>query len=400
MPDLTSTADMIRALSGVRGGDMPPDPMATMMGALFPPRTQPTVPPVPNDVRNQGLAMLAYRMGGGNPTTVSRPRDPFWSKNDMYANMGDAIGVSDMVPRGYAEGGRPPVGQPSIVGENGPEIFAPDQPGTVLPSTALEAAIQDYTNKQRGEHAQQGIQNFNQHVLQPALAEWAHTAPMALPAGAGPGGMPRIIGNAPAAASSVKEFFNANRSTPSIPMPEFLNANRTTPPQLPKALEFFNANRPQGPRPAWMEQFNANKPAPPPTPPDTSWVHGIMDEMAQKRMATEAAAQQQRELEQSIIAAHRAKQDAMAKQVLDMKRNATGPAGGNANLMNQVLDMEQAANSRSTPLRHDPRGYNIMRNPEPIAPAPWQKFFGRYALPPIIAGGAAPYMPTQDPNGR
>ena len=37
----------------------------------------------------------------------------------------------------FAEGGRPPVGQASIVGENGPELFVPDSAGTVIPNRSL-----------------------------------------------------------------------------------------------------------------------------------------------------------------------------------------------------------------------------------------------------------------------
>ena len=33
----------------------------------------------------------------------------------------------------YAKGGRPPVGKVSVVGEEGPELFVPDKPGTILP---------------------------------------------------------------------------------------------------------------------------------------------------------------------------------------------------------------------------------------------------------------------------
>jgi hypothetical protein len=33
---------------------------------------------------------------------------------------------------GFADGGRPPVGKPSIVGERGAELFVPDQPGTIF----------------------------------------------------------------------------------------------------------------------------------------------------------------------------------------------------------------------------------------------------------------------------
>ena len=35
---------------------------------------------------------------------------------------------------GFADGGRPPVGVPSIVGERGPEIFVPDVPGKIYPN--------------------------------------------------------------------------------------------------------------------------------------------------------------------------------------------------------------------------------------------------------------------------
>jgi hypothetical protein len=37
----------------------------------------------------------------------------------------------------YANGGRPGMGKPSIVGENGPELFVPDQVGTVIPNSRL-----------------------------------------------------------------------------------------------------------------------------------------------------------------------------------------------------------------------------------------------------------------------
>ena len=35
---------------------------------------------------------------------------------------------------GFANGGRPPVGRPSVVGERGPELFVPDRAGTILPN--------------------------------------------------------------------------------------------------------------------------------------------------------------------------------------------------------------------------------------------------------------------------
>ena len=39
--------------------------------------------------------------------------------------------------KGFEKGGRPPVGQPSIVGEKGAELFVPDQAGTVVPNDQL-----------------------------------------------------------------------------------------------------------------------------------------------------------------------------------------------------------------------------------------------------------------------
>lgn len=49
----------------------------------------------------------------------------------------------DMTPvsgRAYAQGGRPPIGMASLVGERGPEMFVPDVAGTVVPNSALGGA--------------------------------------------------------------------------------------------------------------------------------------------------------------------------------------------------------------------------------------------------------------------
>ncbi|MBP3955389.1 hypothetical protein J8F10_08860 [Gemmata sp. G18] len=49
--------------------------------------------------------------------------------------MDDAIGGLGSIFGGFfADGGRPPVGIPSVVGERGPEIFVPDSAGTVIPN--------------------------------------------------------------------------------------------------------------------------------------------------------------------------------------------------------------------------------------------------------------------------
>ena len=46
------------------------------------------------------------------------------------------FGIFSNLP-GFANGGRPPVGRPSIVGERGPELFTPSVSGTITPNHAL-----------------------------------------------------------------------------------------------------------------------------------------------------------------------------------------------------------------------------------------------------------------------
>jgi len=48
-----------------------------------------------------------------------------------FGNL-ESIGVA-----GFADGGNPPVGRPSIVGERGPELFVPKSSGTIVPNNAL-----------------------------------------------------------------------------------------------------------------------------------------------------------------------------------------------------------------------------------------------------------------------
>tara|TARA_R100001126_G_scaffold73726_1_gene43204 strand:+ start:228 stop:2084 length:1857 start_codon:yes stop_codon:yes gene_type:complete len=49
-----------------------------------------------------------------------------------------ATGIPMVLPKGsFAKGGRPPVGQPSLVGERGPELFVPSRAGTIIPNNEL-----------------------------------------------------------------------------------------------------------------------------------------------------------------------------------------------------------------------------------------------------------------------
>jgi hypothetical protein len=55
----------------------------------------------------------------------------------MFLNAGiGSLGKSLKIP-GFANGGRPPVGRASIVGERGPELFVPDRAGTIVPNGAM-----------------------------------------------------------------------------------------------------------------------------------------------------------------------------------------------------------------------------------------------------------------------
>ena len=50
----------------------------------------------------------------------------------------DNLMYGNTFPMGsFANGGRPPVGRPSIVGEKGPELFVPDRTGTIIPNHAM-----------------------------------------------------------------------------------------------------------------------------------------------------------------------------------------------------------------------------------------------------------------------
>ena len=63
----------------------------------------------------------------------------FSALGDAYKKAGGAQGLLAGAKSllGFADGGDPPVGVPSIVGENGPELFIPKTAGTVIPNSAL-----------------------------------------------------------------------------------------------------------------------------------------------------------------------------------------------------------------------------------------------------------------------
>ena len=60
------------------------------------------------------------------------------------AFTGGGGGISPLL--GFANGGRPPVGKASIVGERGPEIFVPTSSGTIIPNSQLGGGGDNVTN--------------------------------------------------------------------------------------------------------------------------------------------------------------------------------------------------------------------------------------------------------------
>jgi len=56
----------------------------------------------------------------------------------LYGNpMANAVTGGFFKLLGFANGGKPPVGKPSVVGEKGPELFVPDSSGTIIPNKQL-----------------------------------------------------------------------------------------------------------------------------------------------------------------------------------------------------------------------------------------------------------------------
>ncbi|MDD5328352.1 MAG: hypothetical protein PHY02_11180 [Phycisphaerae bacterium] len=61
---------------------------------------------------------------------------------DTYDRTVGAINSRVFIPE-FALGGRPPVGQMSMVGERGPELFVPDRAGTIIPNNRISNTTQN-----------------------------------------------------------------------------------------------------------------------------------------------------------------------------------------------------------------------------------------------------------------
>ena len=87
------------------------------------------------------------------------------------ANTGPA-GASVMGMPGWADGGDPPVGRPSIVGERGPELFIPKGSGTIIPNHAL-GGMGSTTNVTNNYINAIDTKSFEERLLGSSNAIWA-----------------------------------------------------------------------------------------------------------------------------------------------------------------------------------------------------------------------------------
>ena len=80
-------------------------------------------------IKSQMLQMIKG-FGGLFSTAMSYGTNPFSQQTAMLAAQ--TAGMN-----GFASGGSPPVGVPSLVGENGPELFIPRTAGTIVPNQQM-----------------------------------------------------------------------------------------------------------------------------------------------------------------------------------------------------------------------------------------------------------------------
>ena len=69
---------------------------------------------------------------------------------------------------GFADGGRPPMGRMSMVGERGPELFIPDSAGTIIPNHALGGTSYNFNIDARGADA--GVEARIQQAVKTAVS--------------------------------------------------------------------------------------------------------------------------------------------------------------------------------------------------------------------------------------
>ena len=96
---------------------------------------------IKNDIKNgiagliKGTATLGDMLNNIGDKLINIGLDHILFGSVLGAAGGGGGGLFGLL--GFANGGRPPVGKPSIVGEKGPELFVPRRSGTIIPNDKL-----------------------------------------------------------------------------------------------------------------------------------------------------------------------------------------------------------------------------------------------------------------------
>ena len=88
--------------------------------------TGPLSDSIMNGIGGTGLFSSIFGGGSAGVSSTGLQVGKAYDTSSLFSGLGSMLG--------FADGGNPPVGVPSIVGERGPEIFVPKTAGTVLPN--------------------------------------------------------------------------------------------------------------------------------------------------------------------------------------------------------------------------------------------------------------------------
>lgn len=214
--------------------------------------------------------------GAGGTSTTQAPNNAGWGivgslagslPSAIMGGIGGMGGPGTSVGGGKADGGDIPGNQPTLIGERGPELFAPHQSGTVIPYEKLKEAI---AKKQGISTKDVGPSSLDRQLGVPAMADGGMFAGMVAPsvappaqnnAGAGFGG--GIVAPPPAAPVQNNSFAPApapvNNMQPAMPMPQAAQAPAgvTAPPPAPapNAGNMMPAQQQPQMNPAVMQRF-------------------------------------------------------------------------------------------------------------------------------------------------
>ena len=90
----------------------------------------------------RAVSGIGNKIGGFLGNIFGAKKEKFGSSSLGINTIGDFV-TSGM---GFANGGRPPVGRASLVGERGPELFVPSRSGTIIPNNQLGGGTTNIVN--------------------------------------------------------------------------------------------------------------------------------------------------------------------------------------------------------------------------------------------------------------